>query len=98
VIFLFELEVLGFSHCFDRGDRGCRTVIGNPDGTFFWLQSYIDEYSLGTWMARSKEAGINPMSAAELRRRLIVLHALEEVVESWDDTADDIYDEVIIGS
>lgn len=79
-------------------DGACRTIIGNPDGTFLWLQAYIDEYSLGTWMQRSKQAGINPMSAEELRRRLKLLHVLDEDAEAWDDKADDIYNEVVLGA
>jgi hypothetical protein len=95
VIFL-ERRVLGVSQPLTVTHGGCRTIIGNPDGTFLWLQSYIDEYSLGTWMERSKNAHINPMSVEELRRRLKLLHALEEDAEYWDDKADDIYDEVIL--
>ena len=29
------------------------TVIGQTDGTYFWIQSYINEYSLPEWMRRS---------------------------------------------
>ena len=26
------------------------SIVAQPDGTFWWLQSYINEYSLSTWM------------------------------------------------
>jgi hypothetical protein len=78
----------------DAGIDHVWTIIGNPNGTFMWFQAYIDEYSLGHWMELSQKAGVNPMSSAELRRRLHLLRSLEEPTERWDQKADDTYFEL----
>jgi hypothetical protein len=49
------------------------TMVGNGDGSFTWFQSYIQEYSLGTWMEKSKKSGFNPMNSTEMRRRVALL-------------------------
>ena len=66
------------------------SVIGYPDGSFYWLQSFIGEYTLGTWMRRS---GTTPLSLAELRRRVGLLRVLEEA-KSWTAEADAAYSEL----
>jgi hypothetical protein len=35
----------GYSHAF--------SIVAQPDGTFFWLQSFISHYSLATWMKKT---------------------------------------------
>ena len=71
------------------------TVVGQPDGTFLWLQSYIQEYTLGDWMAHSKARGLNPMNLTEVRRRVAGLKALERPRPTgWDAELDALYHEM----
>jgi hypothetical protein len=41
-------SLAGYSHAF--------SIIAQPDGTFFWLQSFISHYSLRNWMEKVKVA------------------------------------------
>ncbi len=66
-------------------------IVGNPEGTFTWHQSYINEYSCGKWMERSKRAGFNPMNSTALRGRVALLRILEKPKPAWDQEADDAY-------
>ena len=69
-------------------------IIGEADGSFVWLQSYIDEYSLGTWMELANSTGVNPMSLSGLRRRVELLKILAQAKDGWDEEADDAYFEL----
>lgn len=69
-------------------------IVHNSDGSFWWLQSYISEYSLGSWMDLSHKAGFNPMSISEMRRRVALLKILEQEKDAWDQEADDAYFEL----
>jgi hypothetical protein len=69
-------------------------IVQNADHSFLWLQSYIGEYSLGTFMDLSRKAGFNPMSISELRRRVALLKILEQKKDAWDQETDDAYFEL----
>jgi len=32
-------------------------IVAQPDGTFYWLQSFVDHYSLPSWMRQSDAKG-----------------------------------------
>ena len=69
-------------------------VVAQPDGTFFWLQSFIGEYSLSTWLGRK-----DPQTQSGLRGHLTlseVLAKLDQIkllmeVKGWDEEANFIY-------
>jgi len=44
-----EASLSGYSHAF--------SIIAQPDGSFFWLQSFISHYSLPKWMSKMDEDG-----------------------------------------
>ena len=44
-----EAHLAQYSHSF--------SIVAQPDGTFLWLQSYIQEYSLHTWMDKKDMDG-----------------------------------------
>jgi hypothetical protein len=41
-------EMAGYSHAF--------SIVAQPDGTFFWLQSFISHFSLATWMKKTNRS------------------------------------------
>jgi hypothetical protein len=58
----------------DSGEAGIDHVwiiVQNADNSFLLLQSYIEEYSLGTFMNLSRKAGFNPMSAGERKKQFM---------------------------
>ena len=79
-------DELVFGHAFN--------IVAQPDGTFFWLQSFIGEYSLSAWLGRK-----DPQTQSGLRGQLTlseVLAKLDQIklmmdVESWDEEANFIY-------
>lgn len=69
----------GFSHAF--------SIVAQPDGTFYWLQSFISRYSLPTWMAKPGNAHI---SLDTLLARLQQLDRLMAITQ-WSEQANSDY-------
>ena len=75
----------GYSHAF--------SIITQPDGSYYWLQSFIGHYSLATWMKKkdsikSGVAGI--MTHDELLDKLDKMDRLMKI-DGWTDEANDDY-------
>lgn len=65
-------------------------VAALSDGTFYWLQSFIGQYSLYTWMARK---GHYHLTADQLDHRLTLLDRLT-ATDAWDGEAEAMYKEL----
>jgi hypothetical protein len=77
----------GYSHAF--------SIIAQPDGSFFWLQSFIDEYSLCQWMAKTNVDG-SPhahLSFEQLQAKLNQTIRLMNI-SRWTDQANQDYQEL----
>jgi len=79
-------NLAGYSHAF--------SIVGQPDGTYYWLQSYIGHYSLSTWMKKadlgkqSTLAGV--LTFDELTNKLDTVNRLMRI-ESWTSQANADY-------
>ena len=69
-------------------------VVALPTGHFYWLQSFIGQYSLGTWMntlAKADERGaVQGMSFKALQAKLALLKTLFKF-EQWDAATNHAY-------
>ena len=74
----------GYSHAF--------SIIAQPDGSFMWLQSYIQQYSLPRWMAQSKPDG-SPRGKLSYDELLAKLDRIESLmsIDGWDEEANANY-------
>jgi hypothetical protein len=69
------------------------TVVSLPNGTYYWLQSYISEYSLGEWMSKSAREGTNPMSWEEMKHRIQLIREVEKPrLHGWDQHVNRAYE------
>ena len=79
-------NLAGYSHAF--------SIVGQPDGTYYWLQSYIGHYSLSTWMKKadlgkqSTLAGV--LTYDELMTKLDTVDRLMSI-DSWSSQANADY-------
>ena len=79
-------NMAGYSHAF--------SIVGQPDGTYYWLQSYIGHYSLSTWMKKadygkqSSLAGV--LTYDELMIKLDTVDRLMSI-DSWSSQANADY-------
>ncbi|KAL7551630.1 hypothetical protein ACHAWF_014853, partial [Thalassiosira exigua] len=76
----------GYSHAF--------SIVAQPDGTFLWLQSYIQKYSLSTWLNKvddMKESGLaGHLTYNELMAKLDTIDRLMNI-DSWTSQANYYY-------
>ena len=79
-------DLAGYSHAF--------SIVSQPDGTFYWLQSYISHYSLSTWMKKvdhTKQSGLaGKLTYHELISKLNTIDRLMRI-DSWTTEANDDY-------
>lgn len=79
-------EMAGYSHAF--------SIVAQPDGTFFWLQSFISHYSLATWMkmtSRSNKSGLaGHLTFDELLVKLDKIDRLTRI-DDWTAQANQDY-------
>jgi len=75
--FVYRFNFGGTERAEEAGVDHVWTVVSREDGSFWWLQSFVDQYSLGAWMAKSTREGLNPMAAGEVKRRVALLRDLE---------------------
>mmetsp|Transcript_17092 Transcript_17092/g.30995 ORF Transcript_17092/g.30995 Transcript_17092/m.30995 type:complete len:391 (+) Transcript_17092:215-1387(+) len=79
-------NLAGYSHAFN--------IIAQPDGTYFWLQSFIGHYSLATWMKKvdnTKESGLSGhLTHVELMQKLDKVDRLMNIF-SWNSQSNDDY-------
>lgn len=70
------------------------SIVTQPDGTYYWLQSFINQYSLATWMRKTdstKKSGISAqLTHDELMLKLDVLDRLMSIT-SWTYQANNDY-------
>lgn len=67
-------KLAGYSHAFN--------IIAQPDGTFYWLQSFISHYSLITWMEKKNEYG-KPVGKLSLNELLDRLKKVDRLMNIW---------------
>eukprot|EP00339_Tiarina_fusa_P020331 CAMPEP_0117073676 /NCGR_PEP_ID=MMETSP0472-20121206/51880_1 /TAXON_ID=693140 ORGANISM="Tiarina fusus, Strain LIS" /NCGR_SAMPLE_ID=MMETSP0472 /ASSEMBLY_ACC=CAM_ASM_000603 /LENGTH=194 /DNA_ID=CAMNT_0004798331 /DNA_START=574 /DNA_END=1155 /DNA_ORIENTATION=- len=72
-----EDSLAGYSHAFN--------IVAQPDGTFLWLQSYISQYSLQTWMSKRDSDG-SPYGHLSLDQLLDKLQKVERLMGIWSWT------------
>lgn len=65
-------------------------VAALSDGSFYWLQSFIGQYSLYTWMGRKAHYHL---TADQLHHRLTLLDRLT-LTDAWDTDAEAMYKEL----
>mmetsp|Transcript_33600 Transcript_33600/g.56519 ORF Transcript_33600/g.56519 Transcript_33600/m.56519 type:complete len:353 (+) Transcript_33600:163-1221(+) len=66
------------------------SIVGHPDGTFHWLQSFVGHYSLQEWMTHVEKIGEKNLSLAQLRAKLRQVQELQ-AVEAWTERANALY-------
>ena len=68
-------SLAGYSHAW--------SIVAQPDGTFFWMQSFIQQYSLSTWLKKAdftKDSGLaGHLSLAELLNKLNMIERLMRI-------------------
>ena len=74
--------VAGYDHAW--------SIIAQPDGRFWWLQSFISQYSLATWMGKLDAAGSRSLSLAALLQRLRKISGLTRI-KGWTPAANAAY-------
>ena len=72
-----EDSLAGYSHAF--------SIIAQPDGSFFWLQSYIGHYSLQSWMEQGDVLG-NPHGHLSYDQLIQKLQKVERLMNIWSWT------------
>ena len=81
-----EDQFAGYSHAF--------SIVAQPDGTFYWLQSFIGHYSLSTWMKKvdftNKSGLAGHLTLDELMRKLHKVDRLMNI-HDWTDEANQDY-------
>lgn len=77
----------GYSHAF--------SIIAQPDGSFYWLQSFIKHYSLQNWMEKVDAVGNSyaHLSLKQLQSKLEQVSRLMNI-SSWSPEANDDYYEL----
>ena len=71
-------DLAGYSHAF--------SIVAQPDGSFFWLQSYISQYSLQTWMRKADRPDGTPPGQLSLDQLLGKLKKVERLMNIWSWT------------
>jgi hypothetical protein len=66
------------------------SIVGHPDGTFHWLQSFVGHYSLHEWMAHVEKIGERRLSLNQLRAKLDQVQELQ-AAEAWTERANALY-------
>ncbi|KAL7544214.1 hypothetical protein ACHAWF_007599 [Thalassiosira exigua] len=83
---IYSSENPGYNHAFN--------IVAQPDGTFFWLQSFIGHYSLTTWMKKADAKKVSGLSGhltyPELLEKLRKVGRLMSTY-SWTDQANADY-------
>jgi hypothetical protein len=66
-------------------------IVGQPDGSYLWLQSFVGKYSLPAWLAHLEEStGSADLTYAALQRRLDLLELLEDA-DFWTEEVNEAY-------
>jgi hypothetical protein len=65
------------------------SIIAQPDGSFFWLQSFGGHYSLQQWMAKTNENNAH-LTLPELLHKLDQIARLQ-LIQSWTPQANQDY-------
>jgi len=73
-------NMAGYSHAF--------SIVAQPDGSFFWLQSFIGHYSLPKWMKQ-----VDPLSLEDLLAKLNQVQRLMNIT-GWSTQANADYHEL----
>mmetsp|Transcript_27269 Transcript_27269/g.81202 ORF Transcript_27269/g.81202 Transcript_27269/m.81202 type:complete len:382 (-) Transcript_27269:192-1337(-) len=72
----------GYAHVWD--------IVAQPDGTFYWLQSFVGHYSLPSWMRQSDAKGERDLLFETVLHKLEALRELFRIV-AWDRAANANY-------
>lgn len=80
-------SLAGYSHAF--------SIVAQPDGSFFWLQSFIEHYSLQFWMSKRDVDGTHlaHLTLEQLQAKLKQVDRLMKI-SSWTDQANTDYMEL----
>ena len=65
-------------------------IVAQPDGTFLWLQSFINQYSLPTWMKQSDSRDERHLLFDTILHKLELIRKLMRI-DKWDAEANDAY-------
>uniref|UniRef100_A0A0G4H7V9 Uncharacterized protein n=1 Tax=Chromera velia CCMP2878 TaxID=1169474 RepID=A0A0G4H7V9_9ALVE len=70
-------------------------VVANPDRSFFWLQSYIEHYTLSEWMELSDKKNQRRLSLSDVYAKLDQIEQLGNMTSSsWTPEANRVYKEL----
>jgi len=82
-------NLAGYNHAY--------SIVAQPDGTYFWLQSFVGHYSLATWMQKSditKQSGLAAhLTYDELMGKLDRIDRLMSI-NSWSEEANADYNDL----
>ena len=92
--FVYELS-LGQRERSDPALEHVWTIVAQPDGTYMWLQSYIQHYTLQQWMKESMRRGEQYLTYEQLTAKLDKYQELRiSAATGWTARANTLYKEL----
>ena len=92
--FVYELS-LGQRERSDPALEHVWTIVAQPDGTYMWLQSYIQHYTLQQWMKEAMRRGEQYLTYDQLAAKLDAYEELRSAAATgWTARANTLYEEL----
>ena len=92
--FVYELS-LGQKERSDPALEHVWTIVAQPDGTYMWLQSYIQHYTLQKWMKEALRRGEQYLTYEQLTAKLDKIQDLRAAAATdWTARANTLYEEL----
>ena len=92
--FVYELS-LGQKERSDPALEHVWTIVAQPDGTYMWLQSYIQHYTLQRWMKEALRRGEQYLTYEQLTAKLDKIQDLRAAAATdWTARANTLYEEL----
>ena len=92
--FVYELS-LGQRERSDPALEHVWTIVAQPDGTYMWLQSYIQHYTLQKWMKEAMRRGEQYLTYDQLAAKLDAYEELRSAAATgWTARANTLYEEL----
>jgi len=92
--FVYELS-LGQRERSDPALEHVWTIVAQPDGTYMWLQSYIQHYTLQKWMKEAMRRGEQYLTYDQLMAKLDAYQELRAAAATgWTARANTLYKEL----